>query len=418
MSQHHTALAAVAALMLAFCFQAQGEDLSLEQALTAAQHYSAELSANQHQRIALDNMADSAMQLPDPKLEAGIENLPLQGSNSGRFTREGMTMEKVGIMQTYVSQEKRERKAQALQAQARKTAADSVTLATQLQRDTAQAWLDLALTQQGVVRVAQLVAESEKQLPVQHASIASGSAPVSSLLDARLTLVAMQDQLTNAQRDVAVAQARLAQLTGIRVDRIQGHLPRIERLPADEQLLKQAVLQHPELIAAQREADVAQAKARQSAVAARPDVGVEVYYGRRSSGNEDLGGVMFTVDLPVMQSQRQDKDHAADLAQAMQANDNLTQQIRVHKAQLDSLLAQYQAALTRWQRQQQQVVPLQQQRLTLLQAQYRSGQSSLNDVLQGRLALLNSQLDTINAQREMAQVWAAIRYLTPQEALQ
>lgn len=46
----------------------------------------------------------------------------------------------------------------------------------------------------------------------------------------------------------------------------------------------------------------------------------------------------------------------------MEANDQLTLIQRDHRAQLDTLIAQYQAAQNRWQRQQQEVVPLQQQK--------------------------------------------------------
>lgn len=125
----------------------QAASLSLDEALNAAQKYSAALSANQHQVNALENMADSATQLPDPKLKFGIENVPVGGDNGRRLTREGMTMQRIGIMQDYVSSEKRERKADTLRAEAAKTAANSLAIRAQLQRDTAQAWLDLALAQ-------------------------------------------------------------------------------------------------------------------------------------------------------------------------------------------------------------------------------------------------------------------------------
>jgi hypothetical protein len=97
----------------------QAEPWTLDQTLTEAQRYSAELSASRNEAQALDAMADSATQLPDPKLKFGIENVPVQGNNDRRLTREGMTMQKIGIMQSYVSSEKRERKAQTFQAQAR-----------------------------------------------------------------------------------------------------------------------------------------------------------------------------------------------------------------------------------------------------------------------------------------------------------
>ncbi|MFZ1874942.1 MAG: TolC family protein [Chania sp.] len=392
--------------------------LTLEQSLAAAERYSAELSANQHQVNALQNMADSAMQLPDPKLKVGIENVPVQGNNARRLTREGMTMERVGIMQDYVSSSKRQRKADTLRAEASKTAAGSASIRARLQQQTAQAWLELALSQQTLKDTHTLVKESERQIAAQHSGVASGSSPATNVIEARLTLLAMQDRLGEAQRDVAIAQARLTQLTGQSEASSGGALPHFERLPAESHLLQQAIKQHPEVIQASREADVAKARSAQSEIAAIPDLGVEVYYGKRADGYEDLAGVMFTVDLPVFRSQRQDKDHAADVSRSMEANDQLTLLIRDHQAQLDTLLAQYQAAQAQWQRQQQQAIPLQQQRVALQLAQYRSGKSDLSSVLEARRALLDGRLAAGKAARELAQLWAAIRYLTPQEIAQ
>jgi hypothetical protein len=141
--------------------------VSLPQALVAAQGYSAELSASRHQINALENRADSAMQLPDPKLKFGIENLPVGGSNDQRFTREGMTMERIGIMQDYVSSSKRERKAGTLRAESRQAAANGQSIRAQLQRDTAQAWMELAIGNETVKQLKALVDESQRQIGVQ-----------------------------------------------------------------------------------------------------------------------------------------------------------------------------------------------------------------------------------------------------------
>lgn len=404
-------------LLVCWTANVQAANLTLEQSLVAAERYSAELSANQHQVNALQNMADSAMELPDPKLKFGIENVPVQGGNARRLTREGMTMERVGIMQDYVSSTKRQRKADTLRAEASKTAANSETIRARLQQQTAQAWLELALSQQTLKDATALLKESERQIAAQHAGVASGSSPAANVIDARLTLLAMQDRLSEAQRDVTIAQARLTQLTGQQVEGIAGPLPRFERLPAESDLLRQAIKQHPEVVQASREADVAKARSAQSEVAAIPDVGIEVSYGKRADGYEDMAGVMFTVDLPLFRSQRQDKDYAADVSRSMEANDQLTLLIRDHQAQLDTLLAQYLAAQAQWQRQLQQAIPLQQQRVALQLAQYRSGKSDLSSVLEARRALLDSRLSAGKAARELAQLWAAIRYLTVQEAI-
>lgn len=401
-------------LMLFVSAAAPAAQMTLDETLARAERYSADLSANLHQRQALENEADAALQLPDPKLKFGIDNLPVGGGNARRFTREDMTMQRIGVMQDYVSGTKRERKSDAFRAEAAATAAGYQNLRAQLQRDTAQAWLDLALAQQGVEAATNLLAESERQIAVQRAAIAGGGS-AGAVLDGRLVVIDMRDALTDAQRDVAMAQARLAQLTG--VDRVQigGPLPRFDRLPAEPEVLVRGVNQHPEVLQARREAEVSQARAAQSAVAAIPDVGVEVYYGKRDGGRDDMAGIMFTVDLPLFQSQRQDKDHAADQSRTFEANDRLAQTLRDHTAQLDILVAQYQAARARWQRQRDEVLPLQKQRLQLMQAQYRAGSATLVDLLGARRALLASEQNENRAARDLAQSWAAIRYLIPQE---
>lgn len=397
------------------CSAAQAESLTLTQTLAAAERYSAELSANRNEAQALDAMADSARQLPDPKLKFGIENVPVQGNNDRRLTREGMTMQRIGIMQQYVSAEKRDRKADTLLAEAQSVSAKSAVVRANLQRDTAQAWLDLALSQQALQTARKLLAETERQQGAQRASVGAGNAAPDSVLAFRVGLSAMRDKLTLAERDVQLAQTRLTQLTGEDVSAVSGELPRYQRLPADEKTLEQGIAQHPDIIAAASMANSAKARSAQSAVAAIPDVEVEVWYGRRAEGYEDMAGVMFTVDLPLFQSHRQDKDHAADVSRTMQANDQLALAERDHAAQLHSLIAEYNAAQTLWMRQRDEVLPLVRQRATLLAAQYRSGQSELSALLEARRNVLDSELAANQAEKAMAQKWAAIRWLIPQE---
>ncbi|MCL6746666.1 TolC family protein [Kosakonia sp. R1.Fl] len=397
------------------CSAAQAESLTLTQTLAAAERYSAELSANRNEAQALDAMADSARQLPDPKLKFGIENVPVQGNNDRRLTREGMTMQRIGIMQQYVSAEKRDRKADTLLAEAQSVSAKSAVVRANLQRDTAQAWLDLALSQQALQTARKLLAETERQQGAQRASVGAGNAAPDSVLAFRVGLSAMRDKLTLAERDVHLAQTRLAQLTGEDVSAVSGELPRYQRLPADEKTLEQGIAQHPDIIAAASMANSAKARSAESAIAAIPDVEVEVWYGRRAEGYEDMAGVMFTVDLPLFQSHRQDKDHAADVSRTMQANDQLALAERDHAAQLHSLIAEYNAAQTLWMRQRDEVLPLVRQRATLLAAQYRSGQSDLSALLEARRNVLDSELAANQAEKEMAQKWAAIRWLIPQE---
>lgn len=397
------------------CFAVQAESWTLAQTLTAAQRYSAEISASKNEAQALDAMADSARELPDPQLRFGIENVPVQGSNGRRLTREGMTMQRVGVMQRYVSEEKRERKAQTLLAQSQSVNAQADAIRAGIQRDTAQAWLDLALSTQALNTARMLVAETRRQIAGQKASVSGGAVPADSVLTLQVILNAMRDRETLAERDVRLAQTRLMELTGKPLEGISGALPPYQRLPAEERVIEEGVTLHPEVIAASREASTARARSAQSAIAAIPDVDVELYYARRADGYEDMAGVMFTVDLPLFQGRRQNKDHAADISMTLQANDRLAQTERTHLALVRSLIAEYQAAQTVWQRQRDDTLPLQKQRLSLVTAQYRGGQSALPELLEARRGVLETEMTLNESEREMARRWAAIRWLIPQE---
>lgn len=417
MSTHLNKVAFGLPLLLCL-FSVNAGATTLSQALSAAEKYSAELSANDHQVNALENMADSAMQLPDPKLKFGIENVPVEGNNNSRLTREGMTMQKIGVMQQYVSSTKRERKSEAMKAEARKTAANADVIRARLQRETAQAWLELALSEKTLASVQSIIAETARQTGVQKAGVASGSSSASSVLDVQLALNAMKNEEDNARRDIQVAHAKLMQLTGEAIANVSGPLPRITRLPADNATLLAGIKQHPEVIQATREADLAKAKSGQSAVAAIPDVGVEVYYAKRADDYDDMAGVMFTVDLPIFQGKRQDKDHAADVSRSYQANDQLTLLIRAHQAQLNTLISQYNAAKAIYDRQQNEVLPLLHKKVSLMNAQYRAGSSGLPELLAARRDLLSGEVASNNAEKNLADVWTAIRYLIPQEVTQ
>lgn len=411
---HHSLNRVAFGLPLLLClFSVTAEATTLTQALSAAQSYSAELSANAHQVNALNNMADSAMQLPDPKLEFGLDNVPVQGNNDARMTREGMTMQKIGIQQQYVSSTKRERKSEAIRAEARKTAANTGVILANLQRETAQAWLGLALSQKTLASVQKIIAETARQTGIQEGAVASGNADASSVLDVQLALSAMKNDEDNARRDVQIAQAKLMQLTGENITAVSGTLPRITRLPADEATLMEGIKQHPEVIEASREADTARAKSNQSAAAAIPDVGVEVYYGHRPD-YDDMAGVMFTVDLPIFQGKRQDKDHAADVSRTYEANDQLSLLIRAHQAQLNTLISQYHAAQAIYDRQITEVIPLLEKKVSLVNAQYRTGDATLAGLLAARRELLAGDIAANNAEKALADAWAAVRYLIPQ----
>ena len=95
-----------------------------------------------------------------------------------------------------------------LLAGAQSVNAKSTVVRASLQRDTAQAWLDLALSQQALQTAQKLLAETERQQGAQRASVATGSAAPDSVLAFRVELSAMRDKVTLAERDVTLYNRR------------------------------------------------------------------------------------------------------------------------------------------------------------------------------------------------------------------
>lgn len=73
-------------------------------------------------------------------------------------------MQRIGVMQDYVSSTKRERKADSITADARRTAANADVIRARLQRETAQAWLALAVAQKSLRSVQALISETPGKL--------------------------------------------------------------------------------------------------------------------------------------------------------------------------------------------------------------------------------------------------------------
>src|SRR5512143_3946070 len=133
----------VAAGALFAAFPAAAEPtLSLAEALKIAVARSQQLVSQRAMVDASREMAIPAGELPDPKLKAGVENVPTQGDDAWSLTRDFMTMSKIGLMQEFPSAEKRRLKTQRAERDAERATAviEATTLA--IERDTATAWVN------------------------------------------------------------------------------------------------------------------------------------------------------------------------------------------------------------------------------------------------------------------------------------
>src|SRR5258706_3431076 len=92
----------LAALALAASTGPFAQALSLAEAQRLAAREAPLLGAQEAALRAAKEASVSAAELPDPKLIAGVDNLPLDGADRFSMSRDFMTMRNVGISQDFV----------------------------------------------------------------------------------------------------------------------------------------------------------------------------------------------------------------------------------------------------------------------------------------------------------------------------
>lgn len=116
--------------------------LTLAEALRVAEARASSLSASNAAARGAREMALAAGQLPDPVLRAGVDNLPVNGSDAFSLERDFMTMRRIGLMQEYVSAAKRGVRQERGEREARRWEAEAEMSRAEIRTDVAMAWYD------------------------------------------------------------------------------------------------------------------------------------------------------------------------------------------------------------------------------------------------------------------------------------
>ena len=134
---------------------------------------------------AMQAVAPSAGHLPDPELVTGVDNLPVTTAERYSFTRDFMTMRKIGVIQSFPSGEKRrllgelaQREIAVAQGDVRKTRFDTA-------RTVAEAWIARAVAEESLVRLRTLKADAQLEAAVGRAALASGRVSAAEALAAQ-----------------------------------------------------------------------------------------------------------------------------------------------------------------------------------------------------------------------------------------
>lgn len=401
------AVAAAVALSLAAGI-AGAAPLSLNDAVDLAQRDAPTLAVVAARIDAARQAAMPAAELPDPKLSVGIENLPVSGMDRWSLTRDGMTMQRIGLMQEVPSRDKREARLALAQARVARAEAERRVAASLVRRETALAWIRRHTLERQIEQLKALGDENRLLETTVRAQIAGGTGMAADAVMPRQEAAMLDERHDELSAERAMALAALRRWIGDAAgEPLLGDVP---AWPLEAAHLQGRLHDHPELSAFDAMAGMADAELREAQAMKTPDWGVELAYQRRGREFGDMVSVMFTVELPLFTARRQDPQIAAKAAERRAVDADREASLREHQAALAGDLAQLQRLQRAAERQRREFLPLAQQRIDLLTAGYRAGRNALADVVAARRERVGLLLKTIAIEGERDAMAARLHF--------
>lgn len=374
--------------------------LTLDQALLLAEREAPSLAAQAAGVQAARHAAVPAGELPDPKLTLGVQSLPIEGDDRGRFDREPMTMQMIGLMQEVPSRAKRRARVEAAEAGVLSAAAQEQVERLRVRRQTALAWIAARAVEDKLSLFNDLYGENELLAKAVHASIAAGRGQAADSVAPKqeaALLAEAEDQLLQSR---AQQRAALRRWIGAQADEpLSGRLP---HWPVDAGHYQDKLQHHPELTLFDPMTEAAQAEVRQAVADKQSDWSWELAYQKRDRAFGDMVSLQFSFDLPLFPGSRQNPRIAAKQASLSQLHAERAAAEREHAQQLADDLAEYQRFERALRRSQDLLLPLAEEKVALTLAGYRAGANELAGLIAARRELIEARLRHIDFEQARA----------------
>jgi len=389
-------------VLLALAPASNAQSVGYEEALRAATSDQPQVRTSELRLDARREIADAADELPDPRLRAGIQNLPVSGPAAFELGRQLPTQIQVGIEQEIPNLAKRRARFGMADADIDLAAAQLRQTRYRVRVGAGMAWISLAYAQRALTVADDALAEIEGLVPLARSAVAAGSARPAESLEIRRAVLEVEDMRTRIEADREAAQAMLSRYTALPTATATGTIPSAD---LDPEGLRAMLQSNPELVVALAQVRQAEARSDLARSERRPDFGVNVSYGRRDPDFGDAVSVMGSITLPIFADRRQNPRIAAAEAEAAAAQSARADRLRELEARFETDLAAWRSAYRQWQRATDELLPLAESRVDLERASFAAGRAELLDVIDAIKTLAVLRVDIL--QREEATVEAA-----------
>jgi outer membrane protein TolC len=393
---------------------AQAQTLSHDEAVRMAIERAPTVVAQRSALEAARAGVEFAGRLPDPELLLGLDNVPIEGADAYSLTNESMTMRRVGVMQAVPNSAKRAAARERARAQVGRADAALTQMQLDAARATSSAWFAVASARELIEQLQSLIAQARLQARVQQAALASAQSSTLEALNAGSAVAQLKDRLLDAQRSERTAHAELERWIGAN-NATLGTAPSIHELPVARNTLLNSLHRHALVRALDQQIAAAQSELDAAKADKRPDMSFELAYAKRGSEFSDMISLEFRMGLPLFAAHRQDPTIRAAQAGVSELQAMRESELKMHAAETAAQLAAWDAAHERLLLLEQERLPLAQQATQAAQAAYRAGSGTLATLLDTRMREAELLAERAEVKQQLAQAWAFLRYLEPEE---
>src|SRR6266404_3469310 len=364
--------------------------LSLEEAVDRALQQAPQVAASAAGLDAAVARAPSAGRLPDPELVSGVDNLPVDTAERFSFTRDFMTMRKIGLIQSLPSGEKRR---------------------LQSERADREIAVARAVDEESLARLKGLEPDVAVQAAAGRAALASGRGSAAEALGGQSLVAALDERILALEQDRQMQRAELTRWIGVDADRPPARIPTDAELNVTPEALIDSVPHHPPLAPvvarlAQAQTDVDLARADK-----RPDWSVEADYAQRGPAYSNMVSLEFHVSLPLFGEHRQNPVIAEKLARVRAQEAERDEQVRMHTAEIEGELIQWHLGRERLKHYVAEVLPLARDRSRAAVASYSAGRSDLRGAVDALTQEIDTQLAYVQLEGQVARAWTYLHFL-------
>ncbi len=383
--------------------------LSYEQALRRATERAPMLAARRAAVDAARQLRTSAAELPDPKVSAGVDGLPISGPMRWQIAAEPMTQRSFAWMQDVPNAAKRAARRQGAEARTEREQALLTMEQLAVQREVAAAWLARWYAERRLALFSGLEDENRLLRDTVNARVAAGSAMPTDATMARQEALMLGDRRDELLREQAQAQATLRRWLGDDAALpLAGPPP---QLAADRAALHDGVERHADLRAFEPMQRMSQADIAEAESMKRGDWAWQVMYSRRGSSFGDMVSFQLTFELPIWAAQRQDPQIAARRKDAERIEAEREDMLRRRREEVDMQLAELDELARKAARLRDAAVPLAAERVALALAAYEGNRGDLAGVLAARRERAETGLRALELEARQQALRARLNYL-------